>query len=274
MFDINKIEFKKFPGGELHITDKWIRDWELHRFDQSRVMCRIQNSDDFMKLCLFTDAYKRVFDTLPKELIIPYIPYARQDRVPNHGEALSIKVFSNLLNTLSYPMVSVLDPHSDVATALIENINIVSQWGFWGTFFKKLIAEDKLGDFDLISPDAGALKKIYNLNDIVKSKVIRVGMKHRDTQTGKITSVSVDGQPFRITSVVVDDICDGGRTFIELAKVIRKDYEKLILCITHGIFSNGYDQLFELYDEIYTTNSWNPNLESFDKLKVLKIEDL
>lgn len=275
MIDINKIEFKKFPGGELHITNKWYDEWVETRYDNEQAICRIQSSDDLMKLCLFTDAFKRVFETLPK-LVIPYFPYARQDRVPTHGEALSVKVFANIINSLGYPSVTVLDPHSDVTPALVDNMEIIPQWGIWSCQFVKWSAEDTLDKFDLISPDAGALKKIYKLMECVGNRCdnIRIGMKHRDTQTGQITSTSVDGTPKNKTAIVVDDICDGGRTFIELGKVIKGDYDRLILCITHGIFSNGFDGLFEQYDEIYTTNSWNSELKSDDKLHVIQIENL
>ena len=186
---------------------------------------------------------------------------------------MSIKVFAQLLNSLGYPRVTVLDPHSDVSTALIENVNVITQSSIWGYELVKLNAEDEIDKFDLISPDAGALKKIYNLQSRLGNRVhnIRIGMKHRDVETGKITGTSVDGSPFRSTGIVVDDICDGGRTFIELAKVIRKDYDKLILCVTHGIFSHGLDDLLEFYDQIYTTNSWNTNLNS-ENLKVIPIE--
>ena len=99
-------------------------------------------------------------------------------------------------------------------------------------------------------------------------------MKHRDVLTGQITGTSIIGEAEAKTGIIVDDICDGGRTFIELAKVIRKDYDKLILCITHGIFSNGFDELFKYFDQIYTTDSWNPKLESKDKLHVITVESI
>ena len=279
MIDINKLEFKKFPGGELHLTSSWVGSGchilSDHENEQ-RVYCRINSSDDFMKLALFTNAYKSLGYKLPP-LVLPYIPYARQDRIPTPGEALSIKVFAQLLNTLGYPKVYVLDPHSDVSTALIDNVCVIPQWNIWGVELIRLNAENELDKFDLISPDAGALKKIYKLQEFVmesRCNNIRVGMKHRDTETGQITGTSVDGEPKNKVGVVVDDICDGGRTFVELAKVIRKDYDKLILCITHGIFSKGFDELYELYDEIHTTNSWNPLLEGDKNLHVIQIEKL
>jgi ribose-phosphate pyrophosphokinase len=57
--------------------------------------------------------------------------------------------------------------------------------------------------------------------------------------------------------IIVDDICDGGRTFIELAKVLKSNKVKNItLFVTHGIFSKGVDALFENgIDNIITTDT-------------------
>lgn len=270
MIDVNKIEFKKFPGGELHITDSWIGGPNNYNPEYpDKVICRVQESDDFMKLCLFTDACKRVFGKIPKELIIPYIPYARQDRVPNQGEALSIKVFTNLLNSLNYEKVTVVDPHSDVSTALIENVTVIPQWQIFGPYIKN--------EIDLISPDAGALKKIYKLTEGYNSSKkinLRTATKHRDTQTGWITDTTLDGEPKYKTCIVVDDICDGGGTFLALGEKLKTQYDKKILMITHGIFSKGISTMLEMYDEIYTTNSWNPDLESQDRLNVISVEEI
>ena len=57
---------------------------------------------------------------------------------------------------------------------------------------------------------------------------------------------------------MVDDIFDGGRTFVELAKLILPmEPERLELYVTHGIFSKGYDEITQYYDRIYTTNSFH-----------------
>ena len=108
MIDVNKLEFKTFPGGELHIIDSWIQNGTI--LQDNSVLCRIQNSDDLIKLCLFTNAFKNFVGRMPHRLVLPYIPYARQDRIASPGEALSIKVFANLLNTLNYKYVYVIDP--------------------------------------------------------------------------------------------------------------------------------------------------------------------
>ena len=59
--------------------------------------------------------------------------------------------------------------------------------------------------------------------------------------------------------IIIDDICDGARTFINIAKAIRekqKDCE-LYLIVTHGIFSAGFGELSQYFDGIYCTNSYS-----------------
>lgn len=268
MINVNKLEFKQFPGGELHITDSWTKDGSILQ-DQT-ILCRIKCTDDLMKLCLFVDAFKRFTGRMPYKLVLPYIPYARQDRVANPGEALSIKVFADILNSLNFRQVLVLDPHSDVGTALINNIKILPQW--------EIFADSIPQEVDLISPDAGALKKIYKLQEAAYNLGIevpvRTATKHRDTQTGFISGTSLDGVPKHKTCVVVDDICDGGGTFLALAKTLQEQYEKRILMVTHGIFSKGLEELSKYYDRLLATNSFNGDLKPEGKLRIISVEKL
>jgi ribose-phosphate pyrophosphokinase len=113
----------------------------------------------------------------------------------------------------------------------------------------------------IISPDAGALKKIYKVAKATSLTVVEA-KKVRDVATGNIVKTEIDSSQLLgvDTAIIVDDICDGGRTFIELATVIRDSgfIGKLILCVTHGIFSKGLD-VFDgpLFDAIYTMNNIN-----------------
>ena len=59
--------------------------------------------------------------------------------------------------------------------------------------------------------------------------------------------------------IIIDDICDGGRTFIGIAEAIKEQVQnpEIYLLVTHGIFSAGYNQLMNYFDKIYTTNSYH-----------------
>ena len=126
-------------------------------------------------------------------------------------------------------------------------------YGFLNTFKYE---EDKVV---LVSPDAGAYKKVFDVAKEFKIEKIITATKVRDLETGNIirTDIPVLDQHNNLKYVIVDDICDGGRTFIELAKAIKdsRPTAEIYLVVTHGIFSFGFDFLVQYFDGIYCTNS-------------------
>lgn len=190
-------------------------------------------------------------------VIYPYLPYARQDRVIERDEPFSLRVFCDLLNSLCLSSVEIWDAHSDVAPALIKNCHVKPQW----EIARDVMPSEYFTERLFVSPDAGAYKKLSKL--VTDDQRIAIGVKNRDAQgkishTAVFSPVPIDGQD----CVIVDDICDGGRTFIELAKVLRERGAKsVMLYITHGIFSQGLDVLKPHIDRIYTTNSF-PNVQT------------
>ena len=121
----------------------------------------------------------------------------------------------------------------------------------------------------LVSPDAGASHKIYKLAEQIgyKGDIITCS-KERDNK-GKLTKTVVPISPHYLDSlkdhIIIDDICDGGTTFINIAKTLKKRYAsmnnedmkgKLYLIVTHGIFSKGFEELSQYFDGIYCTNSY------------------
>lgn len=247
--NLEDIKMTKFPGGEVHVT------LEAHFCN---LFARITSSDDVMKLLMVTDAYKRMFGGKVFNLYLPYIPYARQDRVANIGEALSTKVFADLINSQNYPSVHVLDPHSDISTALINNVVVVDSTVF-AKAVCKLATHILKEDYIYVAPDAGCLKKVHNIAKATgyHTEVIFCE-KQRNTRTGKITGTKVHSDNIEGNNFIMwDDICDGGTTFVEIAKVLKAEgANKVVLATPHGIFSKGLDYVFEYIDEVYCTNSF------------------
>lgn len=235
-----KYEKFVFPAGEMQV--------KITKFDQNISMIfKYECSEDIIELLLVVDALKRLGVNI-KTLIMPYIPFGRQDRVAVKGEAFSLKVFADLINSLEIPEIWVEDPHSDVAVALINNLKVVEQYRIFRSILRSM------QHFYLISPDGGALKKIYKLAAKVNCIDVIECSKKRDLKTGEITETKVHMEGYiHGDCVIVDDICDGGRKFIEIAKALKKkNCGKVTLCVTHGIFSNGLEVFDGLIDEIYT----------------------
>jgi ribose-phosphate pyrophosphokinase len=252
LFETNEaVQLRKFAGGECHV--KFLVDFTEN--DKIRIETRLNSSDDFMNLCLAVDALRNM-GVKHIEAFIPYIPYARQDRVMVPGEPLSIKVFAKLLNSLDLQKVTVFDAHSDVSVALIDRcINIPNHESV-----KAFITKLKLENYVLVSPDLGAYKKVDKLaRKLGYMGEIATGIKVRDLETGLITKSDVNTSDLSGKAcIVVDDICDGGRTFIELAAALKsKNAGELYFIASHGIFShNALERLQEAgYKNIGSTNS-------------------
>jgi len=128
-------------------------------------------------LLIAADALKRM-GIQKLNLILPYFPGARQDRVMVVGESLTVKVYADVLNAVGFQKVMILDPHSDVTAAVLNNAEVISNHAF---VEKCLIQES---DYLLISPDGGALKKIYKLAQFLGGKPIVECSKKRDVATG------------------------------------------------------------------------------------------
>lgn len=244
-----EIEYESFTfsGGEPHIKIKQ----HIEAGAAISVTTRLNSFNNVGQLCMAADALKRMEAKLDK-LVIPYFPAARQDRVMQPGEPLSVKVYADIINNLGFAKVVLVDAHSDVAPALLNNCIVVPNHGF----IKKVV--DSIGNnVILISPDGGALKKIYKVSEFLGGASVVECSKHRDTKTGLLAGFKVYADDLAgADCLIVDDICDGGGTFIGLAVELKnKNAGKLYLAVTHGIFSNGFEELQKHFAHIYTTNS-------------------
>jgi ribose-phosphate pyrophosphokinase len=154
-----------------------------------------------------------------------------------------------------------MDPHSDVLEACLNNFVKIDNLEFVKFALTKIDNKDGAQDrICLVSPDAGAYKKIFDVAKRFKIERIITATKVRDLVSGNIlrTEIPVLDQHNDLTYVIIDDICDGGRTFVELAKVIKegRPTAKVYLVVTHGIFSSGFKTLNEYIDGTFCTNSY------------------
>ena len=269
--------YMKFSGGEPHITIKNLRKYD--NAENVVFVAKIKNGDDLLKLAAAVDAFDHLGTGAAHHLEIAYYPGGRQDRVCNPGEAFTAKVYANLINKMTnWDSIQVLDQHSDVTSAVLDNA--VHNNNHW--FVCNALNVIDLHRGTIVSPDAGANKKIYDLAKYLNNheedfnfNVIRAD-KLRDLKTGNIIETTVYAEDLSGQEcIIIDDICDGGRTFIELAKVLKaKGAKNVVLLVTHGIFSKGFGPVLEEVDQIVTTNSF---MESWrddnDRVIVLGINE-
>ena len=255
----------KFPAGERGVA---IVDKITPTPRSAAIQLNYESDQDFVDMLMLVNAIRYEYPAIQLRADIPYFPYARQDRVMNHGEAFSLQVAVSLVSMCDFYEISVLDPHSDVLMGMFKPgiLNIKSQWELWNSccHIGKGVTVGNTTTPNhptvLLSPDAGALKKIYKLGAALGLPVI-CATKVRDTKTGAIVSTKIDCEDINIYDkiYIVDDICDGGATYIGLANVIRNELGfngVLTLCTTHGIYSKGKQVILDSgFDELKCINN-------------------
>lgn len=260
------VKLLAFSGGEIHVQLENLPEVMPNKVD---IRADIHSSDDLMALLLVVNALRNNYQNLVLiNLEIPYFPYARQDRVCSVGQAFSLEVVAKIVTDLNVNSITVWDAHSPVTQALTGAINIPQQQIMAAD--KKLV--DLLQDRNsvLVCPDKGAKNKCQKVKEAFSVEEMIFSEKVREPSTGKIVDTQLVSKDLAgKTAIIIDDICDGGRTFIEIAKKLKeKNVRRVVLYVTHGIFSKGLAVFDELIDEIYTSNSFpqmeNPKLTVID----------
>jgi len=273
------IEFKTFAGGERNVrigsNSPVSLEHNITSVGGLTVHAHMDSPQDPIDLLLFIDAFNRMGrgtgHKVEKTLYLPYIPYARQDRVMVNGEALSSALFGKLINLCGFDEVIVCDPHSDVAPSHINNVRIYQQH----ELALKILGEGFFKDAVIVAPDAGAVKKVTKLAQIVGHETVGVGAKQRNLVTNEITNTTYSGPSVEGKRVIMtDDLIDGGRTFIELGRVLRTSgASEIILYATHGIFSYGVDVFDGSVDEVYCAYPWQKNIQGRNEKGIFKMVD-
>lgn len=268
------IEYKisKFPDGQQQIQIKGFEPGDDFKWEQPVLAYPVlikSRLNSFLDLELIVCA-KKALDILGFNNVNLYVPYflgSRSDRQFEVGSNNYLKdVICPIINSLEFDQVTCLDPHSDVLEACITNFKKESNLELIRfSLFDLLpgpgfINPDVLNNIILVSPDAGASKKIYKLAEqIGYNGDIITCSKDRDTD-GKLTKLVIPVSTIvNKDYIIIDDICDGGATFLQIAKTLKPrlhESNKLYLIVTHGIFSKGFQELSQYFDAIYCTNSY------------------
>lgn len=237
----------QYPGGE------WDLKALLDPLEGSIWIAQVFGADptDLVKASLFAEAgHDR---NQPFVLMLPYLPAARSDREMD-GRPCGARVYGNLINSMRAQQLITIDPHS---TAAKDKYHFVTALEPYPLIERALEECGHRHRYDaVIAPDKGAVHRASIAAETLGVDLYQAE-KQRDTSTGKITGIKMteslptSGHHY----LVVDDICDGGGTFMGLAEATELPRERLSLWVTHGIFSGKATLLRQRYEHIYTTDS-------------------
>lgn len=200
------------------------------------VYWEFENEAEFMHLAQLVHLLTVADPFRPIDLYMPYLPYARQDKAISNNATFALNTFLVLLDTLDLDSIKVFDAHNSKMLLDIlqvaENIRPDKE-------INSAIRETKATT--ILYPDKGAYTRY---NDLVRSDCcVVVAEKVRDQSTGEIVKTELTAPVYKTDRVlIVDDLCDGGATFIKLMPLIKQASE-VSLYVSHGIFSKGVQVL-------------------------------
>lgn len=258
------VEVFSFPSGcEPHLKISDVAN--LAKMEDILITAKIKSSDDVFRLLFAIDIIRHNDLAERIALFIPYLPFARQDRYTTPNDPFSLKVFAELINQQNLDFIILFDAHSSVSTELLKKSYDIKNTKFAWDSFTKFCEEtgSAASDICIVSPDKGAAQKIDSVVEFInsKSELSKAGVSYctkvRNPNTGALSDPQCDIEDYQGKNIlIIDDICDGGYTFIQLAKELKKrNVGKIALAVSHGIFSKGFEPFRGIIDRIYTTDS-------------------
>lgn len=208
------------------------------------IKCRIRNFSELEVLFLLVKSLKR-YDISIDLIEFIYLFGLRSDRCFSYGgENYVVDILNPIIKLLDCHIVA-LSPHND---RLIEAMPF---------YFSKYVKINEIFIF-------GDENSHYAFGTVDHLYQVQINNLYRGcfskTRFNGVPSVSIDIEKIKDAEsiIIIDDLCDGGATFIEEAKYLKKFLPnvKLRLLVVHGIFSQGLTELLSYYDEIICTNSY------------------
>jgi ribose-phosphate pyrophosphokinase len=244
-----KLELNHFPDGSLLM--------KLAAYGEYlEIQWLYENDSELFALICATKHLRRINPVISISLLLPYIPHSRMDRVYNDCDVFTLRYFTDTINSLGFDKVTVLDPHSNVSTALIDNIHVLSPSQYIDQAIQSI--QNIEGDAPILYyPDSNAAKKY---SEITPSPFC-YGNKKRNWENGEILGLDIIDNSINIANyniLMIDDIISYGGSMYYSALTLKDLGAKNIYAFASHVENSilkGKLIQSNLIKKVYTTNS-------------------
>lgn len=227
----------------------------------------------YMELFLILDSLKRS-GARSITLVIPYLGYQRQDHIFRSGEAVSLQVIIDILESLGVDKFISFEFHSvkipEFFKSEVVELSAIPR-------FAEKIKEMNLQDYVLVSPDMGGIARVKKLSEILGGPDFITVEKDRDLNTGDVKSMKFTGKVKKI-AIIIDDVISTGKTLIAASNLLKENgAQDIYVMATHGIFAGEAPtslQASSIKKVIITDTIDVPKIRRFEKLEVISISDM
>lgn len=252
----------KFPDGERQIE---LEAPLLYNKVTNTILTRLSSVEDIFILLQLVDILRRF--EISYEIHVTYIIGQRNDRIMSMTSASNFKIIMDMIErVLPDSVMELHNPksHPYIIKNVLSTLNIIK----WDNYFKELYNQKKLV---LVLPDYGAYNRykeeLMKYPKVITATKVRNNTKGEPPMTVELDSIILPKIDENDEFTVIDDLCDGGRTFTLLAAELRKlnPKMKLNLVVTHAVNMDGLLIVSKYYDNVFITNSY----QNWDKMRNL-----
>lgn len=218
------------PDSEIHVqVDELVRRQDVFLIQP----CPMPVNDNLVELLLMVDAFRRA-SARRVNLVIPYFPYARQDRMASGREAISAKMVARMLEMSGARRVIYVDIHAlqiqgffDIPVDPLTALPVLSRYFQDETRFPK----DRTA---IVSPDVGRARLAGKYAELLGLPLVVMHKRRMGFSETKTTTVVGDIQGR--TPIIIDDVVAGGSVLDQIPALIEAGAKMPVyLSITHPV---------------------------------------
>jgi ribose-phosphate pyrophosphokinase len=261
---------------DVHVTAQTARDFAngeiFVRFQESVRGCDafvLQSHPAPVNQWLMIDALKRG-SAKRITAVVPFYPYARQDKKHRGREPISARLVADLFKTAGADRIVTVDLHTDQIQGFFDGpVDHMRAQNLLIGYLKDNYAG---GNMVVVSPDSGRVRIAEKWADALGGVPLAFIHKTRDPRVpNQVVSNRVVGDVQGHTCVLIDDMIDTGGTIAGAVKLLRDDGAgDVVIAATHGVLSDPASERLAACGarEVIVTN------KRFPQLTVLSIAPL
>jgi ribose-phosphate pyrophosphokinase len=265
--DLGKVLLKRFSSGECYVRyEESVRGQEVYLLQATGT----SPHDDLFELFLMCQAAKLSFASRV-HVVLPYFPYARQDRVSEPREPISAKLMARLLEEAGADHIITMNLHSDQIQGFFSvPVDVLDARPIFAEYFKKKVKKPVV-----VSPDIGGAKQAKKFADQLGAELAIMHKSRSGHHEAEVLEVvgEVEGR----TCILFDDMIDTAGTLITAKENLLKRgaNKEIYVAATHALFSGpAVERLTEAkFTEVVVSDSI-PQKQNFKGLTVLPIAPL
>lgn len=231
--EIINLIMEVFADGEFApVIQRTVRDRRVF------IMQHTRTPEDVVKLCMTIDAVKRCSGE-KAVVVMPYMPFSRQDKTMDKRTSLGAKVVANMLKACGADHVITFDLHAPQIAGFFDGIPVDNIHGhvIFGDFLKENAAGLDWANVTWISPDAGGTKRTQKFRALFPGSGFGVIDKAREA-ANKISHMELIGDVEGRDCVLTDDMADTFTTIAKASDLLMKKGAKSVRAIlTHALMS-------------------------------------